>query len=145
MTNNNGFQTQTVANNQEVKDMWNGMLRVANIDAVYSEPIQAGKATVIQAAEVMASGGFGFGEGASSDEGENAETSSPTGEGRGGGGGGYFLGRPVATIIIEDDKVRVEPVVDATKIALAFFTMIGSFVFMVLRMKAAAQKKSEPF
>jgi hypothetical protein len=42
------------------------------------------------------------------------------------------MGRPVAVISVGPSGVRVEPVVDPTKIALAFFTMLGA-LFMSWR------------
>ena len=48
-----------------------------------------------------------------------------TGTGVGGGGGGRTLARPVAIIIMDAEGVRVEPVVDPTKIALAALTTAG--------------------
>jgi uncharacterized spore protein YtfJ len=56
------------------------------------------------------------------------------GEGTGGGGGGRSFARPVAVIIASPDGVRVEPVVDVTKIALAAFTAGAFMVGMFLRM-----------
>jgi uncharacterized spore protein YtfJ len=67
-------------------------------------------------------------------EGEDA------GMGGGGGGGGGASGRPVAVISVSEDGVQVEPVVDATKIALAFFTTLGSMFFMLTKMRKAAER-----
>ena len=86
---------------------------------VFSQPTTVGDNTVITAAEVNVGMGLGFGHGSESEE----ESSD---EGGGGGGGGAAAGRPVAAIIISPQGVRVEPIVDATKVALAFFTMIGA-------------------
>jgi hypothetical protein len=44
----------------------------------------------------------------------------------------------VAAIIIEPEGVRIEPIVDVTKLGLAFFTMLGSIFLMGLRMRRAA-------
>ena len=57
------------------------------------------------------------------------------GYGGGGGGGGFSAGRPVAAIIVEPEGVRIEPIVDPTKIALAFFTVLGSIFWMGYRMR----------
>ena len=38
------------------------------------------------------------------------------------------MARPVAAIIIEPDGVRVEPIMDPTKIAVAFFTTLLSII-----------------
>src|SRR4051794_39913763 len=91
--------------------------------AVWSDPVQANGYTVITASEVIAGGGFGsgFGSGRSPGDAAAAASQDRTNEGSGGGsgGGGGAMGRPVATIIIGPDGVRVRPVVDVTKIALA--------------------------
>jgi uncharacterized spore protein YtfJ len=81
-------------------------------------------------------------EGAEAADEEAAETDegAEAGMGGGGGGGGGASGRPVAVISISEDGVVVEPVVDATKIALAFFTALGSMVFMLLKMRKAAER-----
>jgi uncharacterized spore protein YtfJ len=65
------------------------------------------------------------------------EQGTPTqnsGGGGGGGGGGRVLSRPVAIIIASPDNVRVEPVVDVTKISLAALTAGGFILGMLLRM-----------
>ena len=90
--------------------------------AIFSAPTTVGDNTVITAAEVNVGMGLGFGRGAGGDE-------ESSGEGGGGGGGGGAAGRPVAAIIISPSGVRVEPIFDITKVALAFFTMIGA-IFM---------------
>jgi uncharacterized spore protein YtfJ len=58
-----------------------------------------------------------------------------TGLGGGGGGGGASMARPVAVISVGPEGVQVEPVVDPTKIAIAFFTTLGSMFFMLSRMR----------
>lgn len=77
------------------------------------------------------------------EEGQETEA-EPMGEdigmGGGGGGGGGASGRPVAVISVSEDGVQVEPVVDATKIALAFFTALGSMFFMLTKMRKAAER-----
>lgn len=86
---------------------------------VFSEPISVGDNTVITASEVNVGMGLGFGRGSGNSEEEG-------GEGVGAGGGGGSAGRPVAAIIISPSGVRVEPIVDVTKIVLAFLTTIGA-------------------
>lgn len=86
---------------------------------VFSEPISVGDNTVITAAEVNVGMGLGFGRGSGNSEEEG-------GEGVGAGGGGGSAGRPVAAIIISPSGVHVEPIVDVTKIVLAFLTTIGA-------------------
>ncbi len=96
------------------------MLDTASVKAVYGAPVKHGDSLVIPAAEVLAAGGFGFGSG------EDA--------GGGGGGGGYVLSRPVAAIVMSPHSVRLELIVDATKIALAVFTTIGLVGTLLIRM-----------
>ena len=118
---------------------------VTQPNAVYSEPVAAGDHTIITAAEVSVGMGYGFGMGGGSgrggpspseDEDEAAVSEGEgTGMGGGGGGGGASNARPVAVISVGPEGVAVEPVVDPTKIAIAFFTTLGSMAFMLSRMR----------
>ena len=117
---------------------------VTQPSAVYSEPVAAGDHTVITAAEVSVGMGYGFGMGGGSGQGgpspsEEDEHATAEGEGSGvgggGGGGGGANARPVAVISVGPEGVAVEPVVDPTKIAIAFFTTLGSIAFMLSRMR----------
>jgi uncharacterized spore protein YtfJ len=101
------------------------MLEVATVEAVYGAPIKQRDTLIIPAAEVSAYLGFGMGVGSG---GKDEETGEDNGEGGGAGGGGFSLSRPVAVIVSGPDGVRVEPVVDFTKIALAALTA-GAFMF----------------
>ena len=111
------------------------MAEVADVEAVFGEPVASGDFTVITAAEVSASLGFGFGIG--SGDKPQGEGQSESGSGGGGGGGGYTTGRPVAVVVAGPNGVRVEPVLDLTKVGLAFLTMIGSLIVMINRMNRA--------
>jgi uncharacterized spore protein YtfJ len=108
-------------------------LGAADVKAVYSEPIKHGDTLIIPTAEVLAGLGFGMGYGGAESAGEG-EKSKDSGGGSGGGGGGRVLSRPVAVIIADQHGVRVEPVVDPTKIAIAFFTTLGFMAAMAGRM-----------
>ena len=108
-------------------------LNAANVEAVYAPPITQGENVVIPAAEVLSVVGFGLGSGGGS-QGASA-SSNASGSGGGGGGGGRVLSRPVAAIIISPAGVRVEPIVDVTKIALAVFTTLGFMATVLTRMK----------
>jgi uncharacterized spore protein YtfJ len=99
--------------------------------------------------------GFGGGSSSASGEGEAQEeadedpefenveqksgASSGAGGGGGGGGGGRILSRPVAVIIADEDGVRVEPVFDRTKVALAALTAFGFIFGMMARMSRATR------
>jgi uncharacterized spore protein YtfJ len=109
---------------------------VTQPNAVFSPPIQQGDYTVITASEVAMGYGYGFGGGggvgpAPAKKGE--EPVEAGGGGMGGGGGGSAMARPVAAVIIGPKGVKVEPIVDPTKISLAFFTAFAAIVIGVAR------------
>jgi uncharacterized spore protein YtfJ len=113
---------------------------------VYGEPATIGDHTVITASEVKVGMGFGFGGGgAPGVEGAGAEAETEGAEavagfGSGGGGGGVSGGRPVAAISVGPNGVRVDPVVDVTKIALALFTTLGAMFMMFSRMRGTSRR-----
>ena len=113
-----------------VKQTFDKIIDVANVDAVYAEPIRNGDMIVVPSAEVLGVVGFGAGTGGGKDQNDN--------RGGGGGAGGWsrVLSRPVAAVVITPDNVRVEPIVDATKVALAAFTAAGFMLAMIARMSA---------
>ncbi len=110
-------------------------LDVAGVDKVFGEPIRQGDTTIVPAAEVLTGMGFGFGFGRGSDGGEQPQHEG----GGGGGGGGSVLARPVAVVVASPQGVRVEPVVDVTKVALAALTaggfMLATWLGMARPMK----------
>ncbi len=120
------------------------LFEVAEPAKTFSKPIKSGDYTIITASEAYVAMGVGFGAGIGTETAnENAEEQAPsTSEvdgGGGGGGGGVAIGRPVAAISIGPDGVRVEPVMDVTKIALAFFTMLGAMLMMLGKMRRASR------
>jgi uncharacterized spore protein YtfJ len=108
-------------------------LTAASVEAVYGPPVTHGEDLVIPAAEVLSVVGFGLGLGGGS---QGATEPEATGSGGGGGGGGRVLARPVAAIILSPTGVRVEPIVDVTKVALAALTSLGFMVAMFARMRS---------
>ncbi len=129
MTNNNEL-TSTVATEVETSVITpiesvhanvDKFIEAAGVDKVFGARVEKGETVVIPAAEVVTSMGFGMG-------------GSAKGEG-GGGGGGFSTSRPVAVVIITQNGVRVEPVVDVTKVALAMFTTVGFMFSMLNKMK----------
>lgn len=88
----------------------------ASTATVFSEPERVGDDLVILAAAWERAGGFGFGSGSGTDE-----ESGDQGEGSGGGGGGMSQGRPVAVIRIGESGLKVEPVIDFTKVGVTVF------------------------
>ncbi len=119
----------------------------AQPSAVFGEPVTSGDRTVITACEVTIGLGFGYGMGSAGGAGP-AEAGEAEGEAKGppvpavsggGGGGGNAMARPVAVIHIGPEGVDVEPVVDVTKLGLAFFTMLGSIFLMGRKIRKAAK------
>ena len=110
------------------------LVDVAKPEAVFSKPIKVGDTQLITASEIQVGLGYGHGLGSGpqyiSNMPEEGEESEEIGMGGGGGGGGGASGRPIAVIHIREDSVEVEPILDLTKITLAFFTMLGSIFFL---------------
>jgi uncharacterized spore protein YtfJ len=146
----NKFVATAVENQEQAAEVVERLFAVARPGAVYGEPVTVGEHTVITASEVKVGMGFGYGsgggvglkpaEGEAASEDEAQDEGDGVGFGTGGGGGGVSGGRPVAVINIGPGGVRVEPVVDVTKIALAFFTTFGSMFFMLSKMRKASKK-----
>ena len=139
---------------QEMHDLSQAMIdkiyAAAQPGAVFSAPVVAGSNTIITASEVAAGGGFGFGSGSGARPGSSAgqafgqtntsgqaPPASRSGGAGGGGGGGGSSGRPVAAIVIGPDGVKVEPIVDPTKIALA---AIGAWLSIALLLVRRARR-----
>ena len=120
---------------ETVQNTMDTFLRAGHVEAVYGAPVRQGETTVIPAAEVLSIAGFGLGSGSGS---RGDADPGQTGSGSGGGGGGRVLARPVAAIVISPGGVRVEPVVDVTKLAIAAFTTLG---FMAAMLRQMAGKK----
>ncbi|MCL4474180.1 MAG: hypothetical protein M1455_09625 [Actinobacteria bacterium] len=127
----------------------------ASVNAVYGEPVTHGDNLIIPCAEIVYGMGFGMGGGmgtgpggkknemstaggeGNKPEGEAAAhggEAAPEGAGSGGGGGGKAFSRPVAVVIASPEGVRIEPVVDKTKIVLAALTASGFMLGMVIKM-----------
>jgi uncharacterized spore protein YtfJ len=114
-------------------------LDTGSVVMVYGDPIKHGDNLIIPCSEsfTLLGLGAGYGYGKSPAE-EDQEGKENQGEnvGGGGGGGGYgrSFARPVAIVVASPNGVRVEPVVDATKIALAALTASGFMIGMIGRM-----------
>ncbi len=130
-TSNRTSQSRSPVNT--IQTTMEQFLSAASVEAVYQPPIHEGEHTVIPAAEVLSLAGFGLGSGSGSQA--PSEPERPViGEGGGGGGGGRVFSRPVAAIVISPSGVRVEPIVDVTKVVLAVFTTLGFMTAMLTRM-----------
>lgn len=133
-----------VQNQEQGSKLLDRLMSVASPKTVFSEPVNKGEYTVITASEVWVSLGFGYGMGGGAGpapEGNGAtQSEAPSGMGGGGGGGGMSQGRPVAAIIVGPNGVRVEPIVDPTKISLTLFTSIFKMVGSVVLRRGRRRK-----
>lgn len=142
-----GFFGTELRSSRQAFDLLSGLLRVAEPGAVYGPPVVQGERTVILASELTMSLGAGYGEGSSHKPADAASAadgaagaSAEYESGGGGGGGGFAAGRPVAAVVIDSSGVHVEPVVDATKLGIAFFTtLLGMFLAWTQMRQAAAK------
>lgn len=134
---------EKIMDQREAKELVERLFVVAEPEVVFSDPVTQGEYTAITAREITIGLGFGFGGGGG--RGPNVATGEDVAEtdtlpdagagfGGGGGGGGSSAGRPVAVIEIGPSGVRVEPIVDPTKIAIAMFTTLGSMGIMLMKM-----------
>ena len=126
------FPTQKDAN-----ELMDKMFEAAKPSAIFSEPFVHGEYAVITASETIGGLGYGYGGGGGVDNSKDGEESGggSYGSGGGGGGGGSILARPVAAISIGPDGVRVEPIVDPTKIAIAFLTTMAAIFMSMNRIR----------
>jgi uncharacterized spore protein YtfJ len=122
-----------------IENITDTFLSRADVSAVYGEPIDHGEVRIIPAAEVIAGFGYGLGGGGGSGP-QEKDSNKGSGSGMGGGGGGRAFARPVAVIISGPDGVRVEPVIDPTKIVLAFVTAVGFMAATLMRMTRRPRK-----
>jgi uncharacterized spore protein YtfJ len=112
-----------------VEDTMSKFMEAADVRKVYGRATKHGDVTIIPAAEVLVAMGFALGASSGTDSTQKSE-----GTGGGGGGGGRTLARPVAIIVASPDGVKVEPVIDPTKIVMAGLTAVGFVSGMMFRM-----------
>ncbi|GJM39974.1 MAG: hypothetical protein DHS20C20_02560 [Ardenticatenaceae bacterium] len=132
----NKLMIKSAVDQESANELIGKLFDVTRPDAVYAQPVTVGDYTIINASEYMAGMGVGYGGGGGNAPGEVEEGGeNAAGFGGGGGGGGSTMARPVATIIVGPNGVRVEPVVDATKIAITMFTALGAMAMALRKMK----------
>ena len=119
-----------------VEQVLSQLVSNATVDTVFGRPIERDGATIIPCSEIMV--GFGMGSGT----GPVDERGNPTGQGGGGGGGSQ--GRPIAVVVMSRDGVRVEPVLDLTKVVLASFTTGAFMLFWFSRLIGLGRKDRGP-
>jgi uncharacterized spore protein YtfJ len=134
---------ESIPDQEQANALMERLFSITRPKAVFSKPVTQGEYTVITASELTAGLGYGYGGGGGvnprSGESSGSQPMSEGGFGRGGGGGGGTTARPVAAIIMGPDGVRVEPIVDPTKIAIAFFTAFGAMMIALRKMRQASQ------
>lgn len=141
-----GIAVKAVKNQEDAVALVEKLFDVAQPSAVYGEPVTIGEHTIITASEVKVGMGFGMGAGGGSgtdteeEPGELEGEETEAGYGLGAGGGGVSGGRPVAAISVGPDGVRVDPIVDTTKLGLALFTTLGAMFMMLGRMRSESRK-----
>lgn len=127
---------------QTVLDLYNRFLSVAKANTCFGEPIKVDDKTLIPAADVVCATGFGVGYG-ESDEPDEPDERDEHNQGGGGGAGGFTRSRSVAVVVVSRDGVTVEPVVDATQIALAGIAATAFVGYWILRLMEHAGDASE--
>jgi uncharacterized spore protein YtfJ len=130
--------TQAISGQEEAFSLMEKLVASGNADAVFSPPVESGQYKVITAAESGITIGLGYGGGGKVSESDQEGEGSP-GIGFGGGGGGAAMARPVAFIEIGPNGARVEPIIDPTKIALAFVSMLITVFSMSAKMRRKAR------
>ncbi|HID51178.1 MAG TPA: hypothetical protein EYP41_03960 [Anaerolineae bacterium] len=128
---------ESIPNQKSANELLGKLFDITKPEAIYSQPVTVGDVTVITASEYTAALGMGYGGGGGTST-ELDEDETNAGYGGGGGGGGGTMGRPVAAIIIESGRARVEPIVDVTKLAIAFITALGAMGLALSRMRKFA-------
>ena len=133
--NFNKLILESIPDQKSANELMGRLFDVTRPDAVFSQPITVGDHTIINASEYSATLGMGYGGGGGMGPNPEETTQQANGYGGGGGGGGATMSRPVAAIIVSPSGVRVEPIVDVTKIAITMFTALGAMALALRKMK----------
>jgi uncharacterized spore protein YtfJ len=132
--------SEAIPSQKEASELMEKMIAAGHADAIFSPPVESGQYKVITVAEARVAMGYGFGGGGGVDEREQTdEAPAAAGYGGGGGGGGATMARPVAIVEIGPHGARVEPIIDPTKIALAFLSMLITVFSMGIKLRRAAR------
>jgi uncharacterized spore protein YtfJ len=139
LTSNEKEMTRGAVELETIQKTMDQFLSTAKVEAVYGQPIQHSDTVIIPSAEVISVMGFGLGSGVNTDQDQIEKKENN--EGMGGGGGGRVFSRPVAVIVASPEGVRIEPVVDITKVILAALTTFGFMAGMIARMYKPTKSK----
>jgi uncharacterized spore protein YtfJ len=119
-----------------VEQVMSRLVNTARADTIFGQPVERGDTIVIPCSEVAIGVGLGSGSGPIDAQGNR------TGGGTGAGGGAR--GRPIAAIVISRDGVRVEPIFDLTRVALAALTTGAFMMFWLGRLSRVRRSGKGP-
>src|SRR2546428_1685211 len=109
----------------------------ANWKAVFGEVLEVDGRRLIPVASVQYGFGMGGGQGPAGRGGSRTrlpqKDGNPSGGGSGGGGGGGARIEPVALIDITDGRLRVEPIINVTRLAVIGLVVAGWLVLLAAR------------
>jgi uncharacterized spore protein YtfJ len=120
----------------QAREMFGQLLEVTKPNAVFGSPIQQGPYAIITASELVLGVGGGYGGGGGPDASAGEEEDTAVNGGVGIGGGGLARARPVATISVGPDGVAVTPVIDTTKLGIAFLSSLAAILVTALRVRS---------
>ena len=130
---------------QIATETYDRFLSIAEANTCFGKPIQVDNKTIIPTAEVICATGFGVGYGGAEDQSE--EKSGEGGEGGGGGGGGFTRSRAVAVITVSPEGVNVDPIIDATQVAMAGIAataFVGYWLVRLMKSTGEVSSKAGP-
>jgi uncharacterized spore protein YtfJ len=97
--------------------------------ACFGAPVERDGHTIVPVARVAFGYGAGFGRGTGTGRPHHGNGSEAEDAGEGGGGGGGGSSTPVAIIDISATDVRIEPIVDSTRISVSGMLLGGWILF----------------
>jgi uncharacterized spore protein YtfJ len=119
-----------------IEQVMSQLVTNTSVNTVFGAPVEREGAVVIPCAEITVGMGMGTGSGPVDAQGNST--------GSGGGGGGGTRGRPIAAVVITNEGVRVEPIMDITKVALAGLSTAAFILLWFGRLIRADRKGKAP-
>jgi len=114
---------------QTIEQTIGRLIETARTDAVFGQPVQRDGTTIIPCSEVSL--GLGWGSGSTP---PSPDTQKKQQAGIGGGVGGGIRERPVAVIVMDSQGVRVQPILNVTRVAVSVFSTAGlAFIWLARR------------
>lgn len=107
---------EAVPEGDRISVFFEAMTTAIGVETVFGEPVTVGEKVIIPVAETGMGGGLGYGQGPAT---EGEEKPRPMAISVGGGAGGGASTRPVAAIVVTPEAVKVQPIVDVSKLALS--------------------------